>query len=65
MIQCNDHYLEDLTPETTIKIIEDLKAGKEIKAGPQSGRHSSEPKEGRTALVTEPYSTQFNREEFA
>lgn len=47
------HKQEDLTPETTKALIEGLKAGKPPKAGPQSGRHSSEAKEGRTALTTE------------
>ena len=36
-------YYEDLTPENTIKLLEDLAAGRAPKAGPQSSRHSSEP----------------------
>ena len=44
---------EDLTPETTIKILDSLCDGKAVKPGPQSGRHSSEPAEGRTALTSE------------
>ncbi|KAJ1921794.1 NADH:ubiquinone oxidoreductase 24 [Mycoemilia scoparia] len=50
----NEDYYEDLTPETTIKLLEDLKAGKEIKAGPQSGRFTCEPAGGLTSLNTEP-----------
>lgn len=65
MMQINDLFFEDLTPETTIKVLDDLRAGKEVKAGPQSDRHSSEPAKGRTALMAEPYSTQHNVPEFA
>lgn len=36
-------YYEDLTPENTKKILTDLANGKEVKPGPQSGRHTSEP----------------------
>lgn len=44
---------EDLTPETTKALVAGLKAGKPPKAGPQSGRHSSEAAEGRTALTSQ------------
>lgn len=37
----NDTYYEDLTPETAIQIIEDLRAGKEPKKGSQIGRQTS------------------------
>mmetsp|Transcript_28963 Transcript_28963/g.56615 ORF Transcript_28963/g.56615 Transcript_28963/m.56615 type:complete len:279 (+) Transcript_28963:43-879(+) len=37
----NDCYYEDLTPETAIKIIEDLRAGKTPKVGSQIGRQTS------------------------
>lgn len=36
-------YYEDLTPDSAKKILEDLANGKSPKAGPQSGRHTSEP----------------------
>lgn len=36
-------YYEDLTPESTRKILTDLAAGKDVPAGPQSGRKASEP----------------------
>jgi len=66
MVQINDDFYEDLTPETTIKVLDSLKAGKPVKPGPQSGRHSSEPAEGRTALTSEPYGPgQHCRPEFA
>jgi NADH dehydrogenase (ubiquinone) flavoprotein 2 len=52
MVQINDDYFEDLTPETMVGLLNKLKSGEKVKPGPQSGRHSSEPKEGRTALTT-------------
>lgn len=51
MVQINDDYYEDLTPETTIKLMEGLRAGKPPKPGPQSNRHSSEAAAGRSALT--------------
>lgn len=47
------HSQEDLTPETTIKIIDELKAGGKPKPGPQSGRKQSENSAGLTTLLTE------------
>ncbi|ETS63877.1 hypothetical protein PaG_02200 [Moesziomyces aphidis] len=55
MVQINDDYFEDLTPESMVNIIDKLSAGEKVKPGPQSGRHSSEPAQGRTALTSEPY----------
>ncbi|KAI8074065.1 thioredoxin-like [2Fe-2S] ferredoxin-domain-containing protein [Gongronella butleri] len=56
----NDDYYEDLTPETTKKLLDNLKAGKEIKAGPQSGRHTCEFAPGvYTTLNSEPYGPGF------
>ncbi|EST06565.1 NADH-quinone oxidoreductase subunit E-like protein [Kalmanozyma brasiliensis GHG001] len=55
MIQINDDYYEDLTPESMVNIIEKLSKGEKVKPGPQSGRHSSEAATGRTALTSEPY----------
>ncbi|VDP92670.1 unnamed protein product [Echinostoma caproni] len=57
MMQINDDYYEDLTVEDVTRILDDLKAGKKPKAGPQSGqghRFASEPKQGLTSLTTEP-----------
>ncbi|CAI2731496.1 unnamed protein product [Schistosoma spindalis] len=57
MMQINDDYYEDLTAEDTIRILEEIKAGKKPKPGPQSGqggRFASEPKGGLTSLNTEP-----------
>lgn len=46
MVQINDDYYEDLTPDIMEKMIDDLKAGKKVKKGSQVGRKSSEPVEG-------------------
>ncbi|TDR94225.1 NADH-quinone oxidoreductase subunit NuoE [Enterovirga rhinocerotis] len=43
MLQINDDYYEDLTPDLLIKLLDDLAAGREVKPGPQNGRHASEP----------------------
>ena len=43
MIQINDDYFEDLTPESMEKIIDDLAAGKKVKIGSQTGRQCSAP----------------------
>jgi NADH-quinone oxidoreductase subunit E len=45
----NDPY-EDLTGETTGKLIEAIRKGETPKTGSQSGRHSSEPEGGPTTL---------------
>ncbi len=50
MVQINDDFYEDLTAETFEQILDDLRCGKEVKAGPQNGRHSSEPDGGQTVL---------------
>ncbi|KAG1471464.1 hypothetical protein G6F56_002103 [Rhizopus delemar] len=56
----NDDYYEDLTPETTTKLLENLKAGKPVKAGPQSGRNTCEYAPGvYTTLNSEPYGPGF------
>ncbi|CAL8093741.1 unnamed protein product [Calicophoron daubneyi] len=57
MMQINDDYYEDLTPEDAVRIVNDLKAGRKPKAGPQSGqggRLAAEPKTGLTSLTSEP-----------
>jgi len=50
MVQINDHYYEDLTPERLGDILDDLAAGKEVAPGPQTGRLTSAPAEGATTL---------------
>lgn len=43
MMQINDDYFEDLTPEILEKLLDDLAAGRQVKPGPQNGRLGSEP----------------------
>lgn len=52
MMQIGDEYYEDLTPETTIKILDTLARGEKPKPGPQSGRQTSENSAGLTTLTT-------------
>jgi NADH-quinone oxidoreductase subunit E len=51
MVQINDGYYEDLTPDLLIKLLDDLKAGREVKPGPQRGRVSSEPQDAVKTLT--------------
>ncbi|CAO3614462.1 unnamed protein product [Cunninghamella blakesleeana] len=56
----NDDYYEDLTPETTKKLLDNLKSDKAITPGPQSGRHTCEYAPGvYTTLNDEPYGPGF------
>lgn len=43
MVQINDDYYEDLTPQNCINVLEMLSKGNKPKIGPQSARHGSEP----------------------
>ncbi len=43
MVQINDLYYEDLTPEILFDILDKLKTGEEVKPGSQTGRSCSEP----------------------
>lgn len=52
MVQINDEYYEDLTPENFEKLLADLAAGRPVKTGSQIGRVSSEPLGGLTSLVS-------------
>ena len=47
MVQINDDYYEDLTPESLEKLLDDLVAGRPVKKGSQIGRTSSEPEPGK------------------
>jgi NADH-quinone oxidoreductase subunit E len=51
MVQINDDYFEDLTPENTAKLLDDLAAGRPVKVGSQTGRKTSEPSTGLTSLT--------------
>ncbi|MBV9077836.1 MAG: NADH-quinone oxidoreductase subunit NuoE [Methylobacteriaceae bacterium] len=50
MVQINDDYYEDLTPDLLVKLLDDLATGRPVKPGPQNGRVSSEPEGGPTTL---------------
>lgn len=43
IVQINDDFVEDLDGESMGRIIDDLRAGKEIKVGSQTGRQCSAP----------------------
>ena len=51
MVQINDDYYEDLTPENFEKLLDDLAAGRPVTVGSQIGRKSSEPVGGLTSLT--------------
>jgi NADH-quinone oxidoreductase subunit E len=51
MVQINDDYFEDLTPERMAEMIGDLKAGKPVPSGSQTGRPGSCPAGGPTSLL--------------
>jgi len=51
MVQINDDYYEDLTPENFNKLLDDLAAGKTVNVGSQAGRKSSEPQDDVKTLT--------------
>ncbi len=51
MVQIGDDYYEDLSRERLSALLDDLKAGKEIAAGSQTGRQSSMPEGGAITLT--------------
>lgn len=52
MCAVGEHYYEDLTAQSMVKIIDALALGQTPKSGPQEGRRSSEPA-GRLTSLTE------------
>lgn len=50
MVQINDDYFEDLTPEQMTEIIEALAKGEKPSIGSQTGRQGSAPAPGLTSL---------------
>ena len=50
MVQINDDFFEDLTPQTMVGLLDALRRGEPVKPGPQNGRHTSEPEGGPTTL---------------
>ncbi len=66
MVQINDEYYEDLTPETTKSLLAALKESvtdpsKAPKPGPVSGRDTCENLDGLTNLTNEPWGTETTR----
>ena len=51
MVQINDDFYEDLTPDIMEKMIDDLKAGKKLPVGSQTGRRGSCAQNGPTSLT--------------
>jgi NADH dehydrogenase (ubiquinone) flavoprotein 2 len=72
MVQINDEYYEDLTPETTVSLLNALKESaaatnqadadaKMPKPGPQTGRDTCENSSGQTNLLDEPWGVEKTR----
>jgi len=66
MVQINDDYYEDLTPETTKSLLDALRssvtdASKAPKPGPLSGRDTCENSKGITSLTSEPWGVETTR----
>jgi len=67
MIQINDDYYEDLTPETVVNLLKALKestndASAKVPApGPLNGRHTCENTDGQTSLLEEPWGVEKTR----
>jgi NADH-quinone oxidoreductase subunit E len=50
MMQINDDYYEDLTPENTVALLDALASGRAVSPGSQTGRHGSQAAAGPTSL---------------
>ncbi len=50
MVQINDDYFEDLTPENTLALLDALAAGRPVRPGSQTGRRGSQAASGPTSL---------------
>lgn len=50
MAQINDDFFEDLNAENVVKLLDDLKAGRKVRLGSQTGRQCSAPASGITTL---------------
>jgi len=55
MMVVNDDFFEDLTTESTIKLLDSFSQGIKPKPGPQSSRRTSENSTRMTALTSKPY----------
>ena len=49
----NEWFYEDLTPENTVTLLENMAKGEGFVDGPQNGRINSEGPDGRTSLTAE------------
>jgi NADH-quinone oxidoreductase subunit E len=56
MVQINDDFYEDLTPETLGRVLDELAAGRKPKTGSQTGRRGSMAEGGPTTLAGIPLS---------
>lgn len=55
MIQINNkEFYENLTPETAVKLVDDLRNGRAVQVGPQNGQKNCEGIQGKTSLKTNP-----------
>lgn len=74
MVQINDDYYEDLTPESIVSLLKALKesatavggaagATKVPAPGPMSGRDTCENSKGLTSLTGEPWGTEVFRKD--
>ena len=50
MVQINDDYFEDLTPDRMVEILDALRLGKDVSVGSQAGRKGSMALSGPTTL---------------
>jgi NADH-quinone oxidoreductase subunit E len=50
MVQINDDFYEDLTPEIMAKVLDELAIGKKVSIGSQTGRRGSCAQNGPTSL---------------
>jgi NADH dehydrogenase (ubiquinone) flavoprotein 2 len=72
MVQINDDFYEDLTPESIVELLKALEASaKDVSAtskvpekGPMSKRESCEPAGGLTSLTSEMWGTEVFKKEF-
>jgi len=54
MLQINDDYYEDMTAESLAQLLDDLKNGRDVKRGSQTGREASAQAGGRHVLKEMP-----------
>jgi NADH-quinone oxidoreductase E subunit len=62
MVQINDDFYEDLTPETLGRVLDELAAGRRPQTGPQNGRRASMAEGGPTTLKEIPISYDISRD---